>query len=602
MRMSKVPEPTHVVSKLEKILSVLIGVGCIIALYRLIPMLIFEINPLHHGGDGLIYTTVGRGITQGLVPYKDLFEFKPPGMFLIVALSLVTTKGMGLANTMQAVTEVGIIVILLFFTWRCVREEKNRAHQWIYLGGTFIFSTVLLLHLVSRAGHFQSESIGTFFVLLFAFIVTRQNTHHYTNIVCGSLALMIAIGIKEPFLFVGASVLILLQPWKIACKNYLVTFATAFVIGIVLLVITQYLVPYLTIYLPELLGPRLHYWKDPWWSNGYSLGWIFQDITQFSPSLLCALVVSFIGTTITIANLQYSSDRKGLLIMMSICAFLWWTITEIIYEYVSAGHDELDSLAPTIAILTLVYTSAIYFGYRKYYPESYQQGLSAILKTYGGMFIMGYTISLAGHLPQQFGFGTAFYATMFIVTVKGAIANKTKILFPLFTLAVIFSLLGLSLHLPDQDYKTMFAVRQKYNREQHQLAKIIDSVMSDCGFNRYVIIGEPPVPWGFTEHTPYGPAFSRASFTYPVEWRQPPIPYLQNAYFEHLKETSIVLASKQADAIVDLKDVPEKVIKEFVENFTIEIPSCAKLYSNEMKKNDYLFFFRKNQMDSVQKK
>src|SRR2546422_741744 len=43
--------------------------------------------------DAYLYFTVGRGILNGLLPYKDLFETKPPGMFLLSALSLWITNG-----------------------------------------------------------------------------------------------------------------------------------------------------------------------------------------------------------------------------------------------------------------------------------------------------------------------------------------------------------------------------------------------------------------------------------------------------------------------------------------------------------------------------
>lgn len=591
--MSKVPEPTHVASKREKVLSVLIGVGCIIALYRLIPMLIFEINPLHHGGDGLIYTTVGRGITQGLIPYKDLFEFKPPGMFLIVALSLLTTKGMGLANAIQASAELGIIIILQLFAWRRVRREISKRTRFNYLGGIFIISTLLLLQLVDRAGHFQTESIGTCFILLYAYLVTGNKSLQLTRTVVSALILMLAIGIKEPFVFTGLCVLILLLPPKEALKKYAISLGIAFVVGVILLIVFGYLIPYLTIYLPELLGPRLNYWKDPWWSNGFSLQWIIEDLWSFSPPLFIATTLGIIGSTISLADIKIQNEKWGLLIFMALCAFLWWTITRVILAHV-AGHDELDSLFPTIAVLTTVYASAIYAGYRRYYPDSYRHGLSAILKTYGGMFIIAVTVSLGGHLPQQFGFGTAFYALSFIICLSGVISVPSKLLLRLFSVAVLMSCIGLILPLPRQNFSQLLKERAAFNVQQEKSAKIIDDIMDACHYDRYVIIGEPPVPWGFTKHTPYGPAFSRASFTYPVDWREPPIAFLQDKYLENLKKASILVTPKRESVLVDLKDVPQNIVLEFAQHFEINPPDCAKPFIAKVKDENYLMFFRKS--------
>lgn len=41
--------------------------------------------------DVLLYFAAGRGILNGLSPYIDIFETKPPGMFLLSALSLRVT-------------------------------------------------------------------------------------------------------------------------------------------------------------------------------------------------------------------------------------------------------------------------------------------------------------------------------------------------------------------------------------------------------------------------------------------------------------------------------------------------------------------------------
>src|SRR5687768_6854726 len=39
------------------------------------------------GRDQGIYATVGRGVVEGLMPYRDLWDFKPPGIFLVYAVA-----------------------------------------------------------------------------------------------------------------------------------------------------------------------------------------------------------------------------------------------------------------------------------------------------------------------------------------------------------------------------------------------------------------------------------------------------------------------------------------------------------------------------------
>lgn len=578
---------------LRKVLSVIIGIGCVIALWRLCSLLLFEINPLHHGGDGLIYTTVGRGITQGLVPYRDLFEFKPPGMFLIVAVSLTLTKGMGLANALQAVTELGVVVLMLLFAWENVKNEKSALQRFNILGGAFVFSVLLLLQLADRAGHFQTESIGTFLMLLYAFLLRKEKPLRVTGTIIASLILMTAIGVKEPFVFTGFCVLLLLLPFNKVLKTYAITLGIAIVVGIILMTLLGYLIPYLTIYLPELLGPRLNYWKDPWWSNGFYLAWIMDDLWSFSPPLLVAVALGIIGATFSLSRFTKAQERRGLLIFMSLSAVLWWSITRVTLSY-ATQYQELDTLFPFVAVLTVVFVAIVFFGYQKYFPESYKRGGSAMLKTYGGMYIIGVTVSLGGHLPQQFGFGTAFYALSFIICLSGVVAVPSKLLSRVFSVAVLMSCIGLILPLPRQNFSQLLKERTAYNAQQQKSAQIIDDIMDACHFDRYVIIGEPPVPWGFTKHTPYGPAFSRASFTYPVDWRDPPIAFLQDKYLDNVKKASILVTPKRDSVLVDLKDVPQNVVLEFAQHFGIDPPDCAKPFIGGMKDENYLMFFRKN--------
>src|SRR4051794_16159625 len=54
-------------------------------------------------GDAMTYMAAGRGLLNGLIPYQDLFETKPPGMFFIAALSIATTGGEQLAWILQLV-------------------------------------------------------------------------------------------------------------------------------------------------------------------------------------------------------------------------------------------------------------------------------------------------------------------------------------------------------------------------------------------------------------------------------------------------------------------------------------------------------------------
>ncbi len=57
--------------------------------------------------DTPIYWAIGHGILKGFVPYRDMYETKPPGIFLLSALSYLVTGG-------GALTHVPPVIVLLF--------------------------------------------------------------------------------------------------------------------------------------------------------------------------------------------------------------------------------------------------------------------------------------------------------------------------------------------------------------------------------------------------------------------------------------------------------------------------------------------------------
>jgi hypothetical protein len=61
----------------------LLEITCVLV----IAYLAFQILTFSYGRDQGIYAMVGRAITHGQMPYRDAWDFKPPGIFLVYALS-----------------------------------------------------------------------------------------------------------------------------------------------------------------------------------------------------------------------------------------------------------------------------------------------------------------------------------------------------------------------------------------------------------------------------------------------------------------------------------------------------------------------------------
>ncbi|HEU4409550.1 MAG TPA: hypothetical protein VFS43_30125 [Polyangiaceae bacterium] len=64
------------------------GACLLLTAYFLVHLMAFQ-----YGRDQGIYAVVGEGMTRGLAPYKDLWDFKPPGIFLVYAAARAAFGG-----------------------------------------------------------------------------------------------------------------------------------------------------------------------------------------------------------------------------------------------------------------------------------------------------------------------------------------------------------------------------------------------------------------------------------------------------------------------------------------------------------------------------
>ncbi len=83
----------------------LAGVAWGVIAFSLIQLLTFSF-----GRDQSIYALVGEGVLHGRMPYRDLWDFKPPGIFLIYALAQgVFGRGMAAVRVVEALGLLGMV-------------------------------------------------------------------------------------------------------------------------------------------------------------------------------------------------------------------------------------------------------------------------------------------------------------------------------------------------------------------------------------------------------------------------------------------------------------------------------------------------------------
>jgi len=121
------------------------------------------------GRDQSIYAVVGEGILSGQVPYRDLWDFKPPGIFLIYAAA----QGLlGKSMLSPRLLEVAGLVALVF-AFRHLGEvflEQRRA-------GVLAGALAALLHAELEFWHTaQPETFGAYLIVAALVVSTRDTS------------------------------------------------------------------------------------------------------------------------------------------------------------------------------------------------------------------------------------------------------------------------------------------------------------------------------------------------------------------------------------------------------------------------------------------
>jgi hypothetical protein len=163
----------------------------------LVRMVEFEARDLLNG-DALIYLTMGRGILNGLRPYTDLFESKPPGIFFLAALSLLLTRGTLLLRLLEAAGLVSLPASCVIAWWE--RGRESSLLSLTVLAMAVVGGTLLALRTQENAGGLQSEVFGVLPCTLYALTVTTfaaRTGWRWTAL--RGLCLLGTLAIREPY-------------------------------------------------------------------------------------------------------------------------------------------------------------------------------------------------------------------------------------------------------------------------------------------------------------------------------------------------------------------------------------------------------------------
>lgn len=394
--------------------------------------------------DTTMYWAVGRGIASGLMPYRDLFEVKPPGIFLLSAFSVWLKGNMSLTGVMQSAVLALMPIALVLGTLRIVR---HRWHLYAVIAVMLasVFGMMLALYSEDRSGEFQVESFGAAFILLYAAIlVWRKTPLTRGRILLCSLALYGGIGMKEPFLIVAFAVALLLaeKPTDLI-RSFVIPVCITAAAGLVSIWLLGYGHAYFHMYLPEVLGRNIVD-GPPLWQRGFFVAQTYQDLADYMPALAWMIV------------------------------FLMYALFLRVRDAAHDGHMLFVMACTGIACYLLILTIGIRGTYWNHHFVFAVPG-------YGAMFFV-----FIRELERHWKRWTAFTGLMGL----GAMT------------------LLASTQIPSFDLDARVSYIQGEQAAVQESADYIDAVLDACSIDRYMFLGgNGAQPYGFTKHSPIGPMF-----------------------------------------------------------------------------------------------
>ena len=206
------------------------------ALAGLILFMNLEIFFMPVGTDEGMFYHIGQQISQGALPYRDVWEHKPPVAFYIFAAVLK------ISNTNAALIILGLFwtfftAYLLYLLARQLLEEKYAQYA------VFIFAFAANIHRFAQGGNQTEVYMVPFIILLYLFTLRFSTSRKSWHLFFAGLSLALGFQTKPVALFSGIAVgLYLLYDWYITrdslvnvLKNFMI-FGLGFALPNVMLV------------------------------------------------------------------------------------------------------------------------------------------------------------------------------------------------------------------------------------------------------------------------------------------------------------------------------------------------------------------------------
>ena len=487
---------------LKKFSFAVLGVCILILGYELGQRIWYELSGIL-ADDVLIYMAVARGILNGLTPYVDLFETKPPGIFLILAGSLWLTGGVMLAKVFHLLSLLGIGVLTVLPVWSApaLRQDSVQApgcsgesvhERWMMRGIAVVFAMLLVLYTAAMAGELQVETFGAFFgiaaVMYFAShpswqsflchgevlcseakkpqIHTQKRLHlRVTQLLLTSLLLLLAIGTKEPFFLTTFAAALLLMPLRELTVRFGIPLLIAGVLGAVALMLLGWLIPYITIYLPHIANFHVPA-HGSLLARSLSVHKVMQNLWDFSPFFL--LVIA--GLWVVVATFYLLSSRRSSIYWGCVRPIAAFLLT--IFAISVGGDFYAHHFVFAVPVYVSLFWKYLSFDTFFYFPR----------------------VTLSD-LPEAD-----------CIEVRHGGNKKTlRMTLPISVVLLLTTLFHA--RTPFQERLEQWRHGEEVYRDT---AALVDSALDQCGWDRYLhLVRKGGGIFAYTEHSPTGPVFTQ---------------------------------------------------------------------------------------------
>jgi hypothetical protein len=465
--------------------------------------------------DYYYFWALAQGVLNGYTPYVELFDPKPPGIFLLSAVSLLLTGTDALAGLFQVATLI-VSGLLLYLILRRTGGSSERV-LWPF---NVLTALSLVLYAGVRAGMYLPESFALPFALGYVWFLTRpEGVRTLTEGFLAGLLLLGAAGFKEPFFLSGIAAGILLTlphfSWLRLYRQVAVPAITALVMAVVLMALLGWLIPYLTIYLPAVFWNHFQGMPGappvPIWWRGLQGSPLWRDIQELFPGY--AWHMAIVGTLAVYSVLSGATDKQS-------------------------GRLNRTRLAIIVALtLTALYLLVLSVAVSNHY------------------YFHHFVVAVPGYVAGSY---------LAVRTVRLSLDRRIPR-----AVVLAFALALLPAHgmfrMTAVPYAEYLNVTRTYREKMNHAAWTIDHVMDTCGIDRYLLIGNGPQPYGLTRHSPSGPMMAQHT-----QWFIGRATYLREGYLRQLDTADFVVVHSY-----QLADLESFTVRYLTDHFTSSAEWCS---------------------------